>query len=69
MKLIITLVSLAVGVTVAMATEAPDVPLGLTDFGRSEANLQVQSTSPEFTAISLNQPAVVVSDQIIDFET
>jgi hypothetical protein len=39
------------------------------EFGRSEAHLQVLSTSPDFTAISLDQPAVVVSDQIIDFDT
>ncbi|MCX6601116.1 MAG: C25 family cysteine peptidase [bacterium] len=52
-----------------MATGAPDVPLGLTDFGRSEANLRVQSTSPEFTTISLDQPPVVVSEQMIDFDT
>ena len=53
----------------ATATEAPEVPLGLTDFGRSEANLQVSSNSPELTTITLEQPDVVVSQQMIDFET
>jgi hypothetical protein len=53
----------------AQATGASDVPLGLTDFGRSEAHLQVQSSSPDFTVIALEQPTVTVSEQMVDFET
>jgi hypothetical protein len=53
----------------ALATGGNDVPVGLTDFGRSEAHLRVQSSAPDFTAITLDQPTVVVSEQMIDFET
>jgi hypothetical protein len=52
-----------------VAGEAADPPLGLTGFGSSEAHLQVRSSSPGFTTISLDQPEVVVSDQTIDFDT
>jgi hypothetical protein len=69
MKFFIRLASLALGAAAAVATEAPHVSLGLTDFGPSEAHLRVQNVSPKSTTISLDQPAVVVSEQMIDFET
>jgi hypothetical protein len=52
-----------------LATGTLDVPVGLTDFGPSQANLRVQSSSPHFTAITLDQPSVAVGEQMIDFDT
>lgn len=51
------------------ATEASDVPLGLTDFGRSEANLEVLSTSPDFTSITLSQPNIVMEEEMFNYQT
>jgi hypothetical protein len=51
------------------AAEAPDVPLGLTNFGQSQANLEVRRTSPQLTSISLDQPTVSVSEQMIGYES
>jgi hypothetical protein len=51
-----------------LAAEAPDVPLGLTNFGQSQVNLEVRNVTSGLTSISMRDPAVVVSDQMIGFE-
>jgi hypothetical protein len=61
--------SLLLSLHPVVATEATGVPLGLTDFGRSEANLEVRRTTPDLTTISLDQPAVSVSQQMIGYES
>jgi hypothetical protein len=56
-------------VTSTFATGTDALPLGVQDFSRSQAHLNVTKGSPELTTIALESPAVETQEQLWNYQT